>query len=168
MRAIALTIGALLLLACGHRPGPERPITLPPAPHPWLSPQLVVGFRNQMGASFRLAKARFVVDGRVVLERTCADEDAACREQLGAGIVYSGSAQPGPVELEVSLDLRGHGEGVFSYLSGYSFAARSRHTATSLAGRRTEVVIVGFEQGGPTAPLEERPAIRWQESFRDL
>ena len=38
---------------------------------------------------------------------------------------------------------------------------------TAPEGRAVTVRVVGYEKGGPTAPLEERPAIRYIERVQD-
>jgi hypothetical protein len=68
---------------------------------------------------------------------------------------------PGEHELQAILIYRGQGYGVFSYLKGYKFEVRSRHTFQVASGSITEVTVLGHEKGGITTPLEERPAVRW-------
>ena len=54
---------------------------------------------------------------------------------------------------------RGHGYGVFKYLNKYTFTVRSSHTFTAQEGKATRIEAVGFEKGGKTTRLEDRPAI---------
>ena len=68
---------------------------------------------------------------------------------------------PGDHSLTTNLEYRGHGYGIFSYLKGYRFRVRSSHTFSAPEGRRVSVRVVAYEKGGPTAPLEERPAVRY-------
>ncbi|MCA9583231.1 MAG: dihydrolipoamide acetyltransferase, partial [Myxococcales bacterium] len=82
------------------------------------------------------------------------------REQFD---VYNGSIVPGEHTLTVNLEYRGHGHGVFTYLKGYRFKVRSNYSFNAPEGRSVTVKVVGYEKGGPTAPLEERPAIRYIE-----
>ena len=81
--------------------------------------------------------------------------------------VYNGSIVPGEHTLTVNLEYRGHGYGIFSYLKGYRFKVRSNYSFTAPEGRAVTVRVVGYEKGGPTAPLEERPAIRYQEEVSE-
>ena len=52
---------------------------------------------------------------------------------------------------------------MFAYLKGYRFRVRSTYTFTVPEGRVSTLQVVGYEQGGPTTPLEERPAVRYIE-----
>ncbi len=63
----------------------------------------------------------------------------------------------------MNLEYRGHGYGIFSYLKGYRFRVRSSYTFSAPEGKAITIRVVGYEKGGPTAPLEERPAIRYME-----
>jgi hypothetical protein len=63
--------------------------------------------------------------------------------------------------VSVKLVYRGHGFGVFSYLEGYKFKVQSSHTFNAEAGKITNVKVVGFEKGGFTTDLKDRPAVRY-------
>jgi hypothetical protein len=54
---------------------------------------------------------------------------------------------------------------VFSYLKGYHFEARSSHSFTAVEGKTLTLQIVAYEKGGVTTPLEERPAVRFNEKI---
>ena len=56
---------------------------------------------------------------------------------------------------------RGHGYGIFSYLEGYKFKLQSNQTFTAEAGKVTTMKVVGFEKGGITADIKDKPAIRY-------
>ena len=56
---------------------------------------------------------------------------------------------------------RGSGYGVFSYVKGYSFKIRSSYAFTAEEGKVTSVRIVGYEKGGITTDLKDRPAVRY-------
>jgi hypothetical protein len=63
------------------------------------------------------------------------------------------------------LKLRGHGYGVFSYLRGYKFNVPATHSFTVTEGKAIKLEAVVWEKGDVTTPLEERPAIRWQQTL---
>ena len=65
--------------------------------------------------------------------------------------------------MTVNLEYRGDGYGIFSYLKGYRFRVRSSYSFSAPESKAVSIRVVGFEKGGPTAPLEERPAIRYLE-----
>ncbi|HET8937355.1 MAG TPA: hypothetical protein VFN67_28125 [Polyangiales bacterium] len=115
---------------------------------------------NKMGNSYRLVKVVYALDGAPIFNK--ADEDGALGEQNEFDI-YNGSIVPGEHTLTVKLEYRGHGYGIFSYLKGYRFKVSSSHTFTAPEGKALTLTVVGYEKGGPTAPLEERPAVRFVE-----
>ena len=67
----------------------------------------------------------------------------------------------------MNLEYRGNGYGIFSYLKGYRFKVRSSYSFTAPEGRMVALRVIAYEKGGPTAPLEERPAIRYLERVQD-
>ncbi len=126
--------------------------------------QAIVIHENRMSSSYRLVKAVYALDGAPIFNKADEDGSLAEREEFQ---VYNGSIVPGEHTLTVNLEYRGHGYGIFSYLKGYRFKVRSNYTFTAPEGRAVQVRVVGYEKGGPTAPLEERPAIRYLEQVRD-
>ena len=122
--------------------------------------QAVIVHENQMSNSYRLVKAVYALDGAPIFNK--ADEEGGLGERE-AFDVYNGSIVPGEHTLTVNLEYRGHGYGIFSYLKGYRFKVRSNYAFTAPEGRRATIRVVGYEKGGPTAPLEERPAVRYIE-----
>ncbi len=50
---------------------------------------------------------------------------------------------------------------MFSYLEGYKFKVQSSYTFNAEATKVTTVKIVGFEKGGLTSDLKDRPAVRY-------
>jgi hypothetical protein len=126
--------------------------------------QAVISHENRMSSSYRLVKAVYALDGAPIFNR--ADEEGSLgeREQFD---VYNGSIVPGEHTLTVNLEYRGHGYGIFSYLKGYRFKVRSNYSFSAPEGRAVTIRVVGYEKGGPTAPLEERPAIRYVERVGD-
>lgn len=115
---------------------------------------------NKMGNSYRLVKVVYALDGAPIFNK--ADEEGALGDQSEFDI-YNGSIVPGEHTLTVKLEYRGHGYGIFSYLKGYRFKVSSSHTFTAPEGKALTLSVVGYEKGGPTAPLEERPAVRFVE-----
>jgi hypothetical protein len=79
--------------------------------------------------------------------------------------IFSGSVPPGDHTLQVLIQLRGHGYGVFSYLRGYRFEVKSSHSFTVTEGKTIQLEAIAYEKGGVTTPLEQRPAIRYIEKI---
>ena len=124
----------------------------------------VIIFRNEMGGSYRLNKAIFLLDGGPIFSKSDQGGSLAEREVID---LFDGPVMPGDHTLSVVLHFRGHGYGIFSYLKGYSFKVRSSRTFTVGEGKAVKLEIVGFEKGGVTTPLEDRPAVRYIEGLSD-
>jgi hypothetical protein len=122
--------------------------------------QAVIVQENRMSGSYRLVKAVYALDGARIFNK--ADEEGSLGERRELKI-YDGSIVPGEHTITVNLEYRGHGYGIFSYLKGYRFRVRSNYSFTAPEGKAVSLRVVGYEKGGPTAPLEERPAIRYIE-----
>ena len=122
--------------------------------------QAVIIHENRMSQSYKLVRVAYALDGAPIF--TKADEEGSLGEQKEFE-VYNGSIVPGEHTMTVNLEYRGHGYGVFAYLKGYRFKVRSTYTFTVPEGRVATVHVVGYEKGGPTTPLEERPAVRYVE-----
>jgi hypothetical protein len=126
--------------------------------------QVVLVHENKMSSSYKLVKVVYALDGAQIFNRADEEGELGDREQFE---VYNGSIVPGEHTLTVNLEYRGHGYGIFSYLKGYRFRVRSNYQFTAPEGRGVTIRVVGYEKGGPTAPLEERPAVRYVERVQD-
>jgi hypothetical protein len=123
--------------------------------------QAVIVHENRMSSSYRLVKAQYALDGARIFSK--ADEEGALGDQQQFE-VYNGSIVPGEHNITVNLEYRGNGYGIFSYLKGYRFRVRSSHSFSVPEGRTITIHAVAYEKGGPTAPLEERPAVQYSET----
>jgi hypothetical protein len=116
---------------------------------------------NKMGSSFRLIQLVYAVDGTTVFSRT--DDSGALHETKSFDIL-SGPITPGQHTISVLALYRGNGYGVFRYLTKYKFTVRSSHTFTASEGKGLTIKVLGYERGGATTPLEQRPALDFQVS----
>ena len=119
-----------------------------------------ITFVNEMSGAFRLTRAVFILDNAVQYNKS--DDSGSLSDQRTIP-VYSGAIPPGDHTLQVLIELRGNGYGVFSYLRGYKFEVRSSHSFTVVEGKAATIQATAYEKGGVTTPLEERPAIRYLE-----
>jgi len=122
--------------------------------------QAVIVHASDMGASFRLIKLIYTLDGTQVFART--DDTAESLYKTKAFDVFAGPISPGNHNLSAIATYRGHGYGVFEYLSKYTFTAKGNQAFTAGEGKISKVDCKGFEKGGPTTPLEKRAAIECQ------
>lgn len=119
--------------------------------------QALIAHANGMGSSFRLIKLIYTLDGTQVFVRT--DETANDLYKTKSFDIFSGPIAPGNHTLAVVATYRGHGYGVFEYLSKYTFTARGNQTFIAGEGKLSKIDCSGHEKGGPTMPMEKRPAI---------
>jgi hypothetical protein len=119
--------------------------------------QAVIAHASEMGASFRLIKLIYSLDGTQVFART--DDAAENLYKTKSFDVFAGPISPGNHTLSVVATYRGHGYGVFEYLSKYTFTAHGNQAFIAGEGKISKVDCRGFEKGGPTTPLEKRAAI---------
>ena len=126
----------------------------------------VLFHRNEMGDSFVLESVAYALDGAPIFTRT--DDDTGDLSKHPELEIFNGRIVPGQHQVAVRLVYRGHGYGVFSYLEGYRFKVQSSYTFNAEPGKVTTVRVVGFEKGGLTTDLQDRPAVRYDiESSRD-
>ena len=123
--------------------------------------RVIIKHHNDMGGSYRLQKAVYILDGREIFAKSADDEDNALSDK-DEFEVYSGSIEPGDHALSVHLIYGGAGYGVFSYLKGYEFNIRSSHVFTAAEGRQIVLTVRAYEKGNFTTALEDRPAIKYE------
>ena len=120
----------------------------------------VIQFENKMSNQFKVTRVLIVLDGAVQYNKT--DRSGALGSQKMIPI-FDGAIPPGDHTVQVLVNLRGHGFGVFSYLRAYKFEVRSSHSFTAAEGKTTRLRVMAHEKGGVTTALEERPAVRYIE-----
>jgi hypothetical protein len=118
----------------------------------------VLVHRNEMGSSFYLESASYALDGAPIYTKVDVDGDLEKREEFE---IFNGRIVPGNHQISVMLVYRGHGYGLFSYLEGYKFKVQSSYTFNAEPGKVNTIKVVGFERGGFTAELKDRPAVRY-------
>lgn len=121
----------------------------------------VLFHRNEMGAQFVLESVAYALDGAPIFTKVDDTGELDKREEFE---IFNGRIVPGNHQIAVRMVYRGHGYGIFSYLEGYKFKLQSNQTFNAEAGKVTTVKVVGFEKGGITADIKEKPAIRYDIS----
>lgn len=119
----------------------------------------VIKHKNNMGASFRLIKAVYALDGVQIFNKA---DDTGRLSEMSEFDIYNGAIQPGNHTLSVQFVYQGHGFGVFSYLKGYKFKASSSHTFVAADNKATIVQVVGYEKGGIATNMEDKPAVEFR------
>jgi hypothetical protein len=124
--------------------------------------QASIDHSDQMGASFRLTKLIYSLDGAQVFARS--DEAGEAMYKTRNFDIFAGPISPGNHTLQVVATYRGHGYGVFEYLTKFTFTARGNASFTTGEGKISKVECKGFEKGGAATPMEKRPAIECKVS----
>ena len=125
----------------------------------------VIVHKNEMGGSFMLESVAYALDGAPIYTQVDTEGDLGKRQEFE---IFNGRIVPGQHQIAVRLVYRGNGYGVFSYLEGYKFKVQSSYTFNAEPGKLSTVRVVGFEQGGMTTDLKDRPAVRYDlESTRE-
>lgn len=119
--------------------------------------QSLISHSNDVGASFRLTKLAYTLDGTQIFVRT--DDAAETLHKTKTFDIFTGPISPGNHTLSIVATYRGHGYGVFEYLSKFTFTAQGQTTFTAAEGRIARVECKGYERGGPATPMEKRAAI---------
>ena len=119
----------------------------------------IVIHRNEMGATFRLKKMHYFIDGAPLRQEV--DETGEALSSKEEIELFSGNIIPGNHQITVNLIYQGHGYGVFSYLNGYTFRIKSSYTFRAEEGKESVLRIVAFEKGGPLVELKDRPSVRY-------
>ena len=118
----------------------------------------VLVHKNEMGSSFYLESVAYALDGAPIYTKVDVDGDLEKRHEVE---IFNGRIVPGNHQISVQLTYRGHGYGLFSYLEGYKFKVQSSYTFNAEPGKVSTIKVVGFEKGGLTAELKDRPAVRY-------
>jgi hypothetical protein len=125
----------------------------------------VIFHKNEMGSSFVLESVAYALDGAPIFTKVNQDGDLDKLEEFE---IFNGRIVPGQHQIAVRFVYRGNGYGVFSYLEGYKFRVQSSYTFNAEATKVTTVRVVGFEKGGITTDLKDRPSVRYDiEVSRD-
>src|ERR1700690_4205449 len=98
-----------------------------------------------MGSSFRLIKLIYTLDGTQVFVRT--DEGGESLYKTKSFDVFAGPISPGNHSIVATATYRGHGYGVFEYLSKYTFTANGKESFTAGEGKLSKVDCKGYEKG---------------------
>jgi hypothetical protein len=122
-------------------------------------------FKNEMGSMYVPIKYTFALDGTEIFSKS--DDTGKLGEQKEIEI-YNGSITPGNHTLSVQLIFQGNAYGVFAYLKGYKFTARSSHSFTATEGKQLQLKVVGYEKGNAvTTDPKDRPAVDFREAVTD-
>ncbi|MBM4395702.1 MAG: dihydrolipoamide acetyltransferase [Deltaproteobacteria bacterium] len=119
---------------------------------------------NDASAALTLEEALYYLDNEKIYYQSNRDGLLDSKKEIA---IYNGTIGPGNHLLSVELVYRGNGK-VFTYLSGYVFRIKSSFSFYAAKGQETRVKSVGYEKGGMTTRLEERPSVRFEMQQRKV
>jgi ribosomal protein S12 len=117
----------------------------------------IIFHRKEMSSQFVLESVAYALDGAPIFTKVDTNDDLNKREEFE---IFNGRIVPGNHQIAVRMVYRGAG-GVFSYAEGYKFKLQSNQTFTAEGGKITTVKVVGYEKGGITADMKDKPGIRY-------
>jgi hypothetical protein len=123
----------------------------------------VIIHRNEMGSSFYLESVTYALDGAPIYTKADIEGDLDKREEFE---VFNGRIVPGNHQLAVQMVFRGYGFGFFSYLQDYKFKTQSAYTINAEPGKVITVKVIGYEKGGITSELKDRPTIKYEQEIQ--
>lgn len=126
-----------------------------------LGSSVILYHVNRMGAGYTVEEVRYFLDGKNVYARNLVQSGQTGEREL---MVYEQPVPAGPHNLQVQINLRGNGFGVFSYLQSYSFKLQSSYTFNVDDGQQTTVKVVADEKGGMWKTFVDRPNVEYEES----
>lgn len=112
---------------------------------------------NEMGSAFTLEQVLYTLDGERVFFQDNHDGKLDSNRSFQ---VFNGIVSPGDHMVGVELTFRGNGS-LFSYIDGYQFKVRSTYTFASEKGRIARIKVIGYERGGMTTDLQQKPYVRY-------
>ncbi len=122
----------------------------------------IIVHRNEMGSLYLPVRYVYALDGAEIFARSDDSGKLGSQKEIE---IFNGSIVPGNHTLSVQMYYQGNAYGVFQYLKGYKFIAKSSHTFTATEGKQLTVKVVGYEKGNPvTTDPKDRPAVDFRET----
>jgi hypothetical protein len=123
--------------------------------------KLALWHRNELGSSYVLTGAIYVLDGAPLYTRADDTGDLNGREEF---VVFDSRVVPGPHQLAVQYELRGHGYGIFQYLEGLHMTLRKSLSFQAEPGKLTKITGTVYEKGNITLDFKDKPDVNFDEA----
>ena len=127
--------------------------------------QAIILHENDISKAFRLVRAEYRLDGTPIFSQN--DTSGAFHSEKEIEI-YKGGISAGPHVLEIKLEYVGNGRGLFSYLKGYHYTVEATHAFSAVPDQYFMVRAIGYDKGGRSAKMEDRPAVRFVERVSQI
>ena len=121
--------------------------------------------KNALRSSFVLERARYILDGGILLDRTDDNGSLADADEI---VLFDGGIEPGDHVLEVEIVCRGGGFGLFSYVESYRFRVSSRYTLRVREGRIHNLNVEVYQIRNITVAPAKRLSVRYDLQVGDV
>jgi hypothetical protein len=123
--------------------------------------KLAVWHRNELGSSYVITGIVYVLDGTPIYTKVDESGALGTRDEF---VILDSRVLPGPHQLAVQYDLRGHGFGIFSYLEELRLTLRKSLSFNVEPGKVTRITGAAFEKGPITLEFKDRPDINFEQT----
>ena len=120
---------------------------------------------NDLARAYTIEGIEYFLDGKSVYTWKRQGD----REQLPREVeIRNQEVEAGKHTLQVSMDVRGNGGGVFTYVKDYAVSVQSSYDFEVATGRRTILFAHPTSKGGVKKAYSERPSFVYEERVEDL
>jgi hypothetical protein len=120
---------------------------------------------NDLARAYTIEGIEYFLDGKSVYTWKRQGE----KEQLPREVeIRNQEVEAGKHTLQVSMDVRGNGGGVFTYVKDYAVSVQSSYDFEVATGRRTILFAHPTSKGGVKKAYSERPSFVYEERVEDL
>jgi hypothetical protein len=123
--------------------------------------KLSLWHRNELGSSYLLVGAVYALDGAPLYTKSDDAGDLSGRDEF---VIFESRVVPGPHQLAVQYDLRGHGYGIFQYLEGMHLTLRKSLSFNAEPGKVTKITGTVYERGEITLQFKDKPDVNFDET----
>ncbi len=114
---------------------------------------------NKLGASYTIESVAYYLDGQGKFSKADTTGELDSKKEFK---VFDGAVPPGNHQLTMSMQLRGNGFGVFSYVKNYTFNVQSSTAFVAEEGKSCQVRVVANERKGIGRSFTERPNVSFE------
>lgn len=114
--------------------------------------------KNELGGSFVIERAKYVLDGAVLIDKVDANGSLASVKEM---VLFDGQIGAGDHLLEVEILCRGGSFGLFSYVESYRFRVTSRYLLRVREGRTNRLDVIAYQRPDITLDTAKRLTIRY-------
>ena len=120
---------------------------------------------NDLGMSYIIESVSYFVDGQ---GRYAKSDATGALDDMPETKVFDDAISPGRHTLQVNVNLRGNGFGVFQYVEDYSFKVQSSTVINIEEGQDCQIRVIIDERPGISHSYFERPQVVFEPRCRQM